>query len=236
VVLRNRQVFRSTEHNIYIDGKCYEQGNYDNGDYMPEDAQNIYAFEIFTPHLVHLADGRTYLFIENLSDSDFRTNTVYELTDGTVKLVENLYSSHHTEWNETDDCILKQALTNPYNFMMDSRTWVIGTYDGYQTFYISDDGYSYSYDPFYTFDPYNSFTVLKDFEARLIDENDVVGDMIVVKSGEQLTYYRTDASLFADFILEDGQIVRAELEWDSGRCLIDGTYVEELFDGVVFAG
>ena len=69
-----------------------------------------------------------------------------------------------------------------------------------------------------------------------MDEYGTVGDVIVVKAGDELTYYRTDASLFADFILSDGRILRAELEWDEGTCSIDGTSVDELFDGVVFAG
>ena len=58
----------------------------------------------------------------------------------------------------------------------------------------------------------------------------------MVKAGEQLTYYRTDASLYADLLLKDGRIVRVELEWDEGWCLINGVYVEEVLDGIVYAG
>ncbi len=224
------------EHNIFIDGKGYMQGDYDFGDHMPDDVQEIYAYEIFTPHLVHMEDGRNYLFIENLTDSDFRTNTVYELTDGTVKGVETLHSSLHTEVSEESEYLLRQALTDPNHFMMDTRTWVLGTIDGYQSFYISEDGYSYSNEEYYTFDPYRTFTAIRDFEANLVDEYGIVGDTIVVKAGEELTYYRTDASLFADLILNDGRIVRVELEWDEGWCLINGVYVEEVLDGIVYAG
>ena len=224
------------EHNIYIDGECYEQSSYDNDDYMPDDAVQITAYEIFTPRLIHLADGRNYLFIENLEDSDFRTNTVYELTDGTVKMVQTLYSSLYTEWSDSEECILRQALTDPYNFRMDTRTWVIGTHDGYQTYYIGEEGYSYTNEDYYTFAPNIIFTTLMDFELKLVDEYGNAGDAIAVKAGEELTYYRTDASLFADFILNDGRIARAELQWDEGTCYIDGIYVEDLFEGVVFAG
>ncbi|MBQ5699596.1 MAG: hypothetical protein IIV75_07940, partial [Lachnospiraceae bacterium] len=128
------------------------------------------------------------------------------------------------------------ALTNPYHFEMETRTWVVGTGNGYMTNYIGVDGHSYSYEDYYTFDPVHQFTALRDVELKLVDEYGTVGDVIVVKAGDELTYYRTDASLFADFILSDGSIVRAELEWDEGTCSIDGTSVDELFDGVVFAG
>ena len=224
------------KHNIYLDGEWYDQSAYGNDDIMPDDANVISAYEIFNPHLIHLADGRNYLFIENLEDSDFRTNTVYELTDGTVKMVETLYSSLHTEWSDSEEYWLTHALTNPYHFEMETRTWVVGTGNGYMTNYIGDDGHSYSYENYYTFDPAYHYTALRDVELKLVDEYGVVGDVIVVKAGDELTYYRTDASLFADFILSDGRIVRAELEWDEGTCSIDGTSVDELFDGVVFAG
>ena len=224
------------KHVIYIDGECYEQSSFNNEDHMPDDGQEFYAYEIFTPHLVHTANGRNYLFIENLTDSDFRTNTVYELTDGTVKGVEMLHSSMHTEMSKESEYLLRQALTDPNHFIMDTRTWVLGTADGYQSYYISEDGYSYSNEEYYTFEPYFTYTARKDFEANLVDENGVVGDAIVVKAGEQLTYYRTDASLYADLLLKDGRIVRVELEWDNGWCLINGIYVEEILDGIVYAG
>lgn len=224
------------EHNIFIDGKWYVQSAFEGSDLMPEETTYISAYENFSPHLVHLADGRNYLFIENLEDSDFRTNTVYELTDGTVKFVETIYSSLHTEVMEESWYWLTQALTNPYSFKLDTRTWVVGTSNGTMTYYIGDDGHSYSYEDYYTFDPVHVFTALSDFEMNIVDEYGNVGDTITVKAGDEVIYHRTDASSFADFILSDGRIGRVQLQWDGGICMIDGVSVEELFDGVVFAG
>jgi len=224
------------EHNIYINSKCYVQSAFENEDQMPDDTNEILSYANDTPHFIHMEDGRNYLIIENLLDSDFRTNTMYDLTDGTVKLVETIYSSIHTEQWGSDGYILKQAITDPYQIKLDTRTWVIGTADGTTTSYIDEEGYVYSYDTYYTFDPVFSYTALKDFKANLVDEYGNVGDEIVVKTGEKVLYYRTDASLFADFILSDGQIVRVDLQWNGGSLSIDGTYVEDLLDGVVFAG
>lgn len=224
------------EHNIYINGKCYAQSDFENYDLMPEEPAYISAYEVFNPHLVHLADGRNYLFIENMEDSDMKTNTVYELTGGSVKMIETIYSSLYTEVNEESWGLLDQAITNPYNFKLESRTWVVGTHDGFMTYYIGDDGHSYSYEDYYTFEHQPVLTAKKDFKLNLIDEYETVGESIVVEAGTEVRYHRTDASLYADFILPDGQIGRAELEWDGGSCSIDGTYVEDLFDGVVFAG
>ena len=71
---------------------------------------------------------------------------------------------------------------------------------------------------------------------NLLDENGNVSGGTKVKAGETVSYYRTDASEFVDFILPDGRTGRADLEWDAGFCSIDGTGVEELFEGVIYAG
>ena len=220
------------EHIIYINGTCYAQSAYGDDDLM----SGISAYDVFNPHLLHLEDGRNYLFIENLEDSDMRTNTVYELTDGTVKLVETIYSSLHTEPFGEEWYHLVQVLTDPYHFKLDTRTWVVGTNDGCRTYYIGEDGYSYPYEDYYTFDNTFDFTVLKDFEVDIVDESGIVEKTAAVKKGEKVRYYRTDTSSYADFILPDGRIGRAELEWPEGMCSIEGVRVEELFDGVVFAG
>ena len=39
-------------HNIYIDGKCYEQTDFENSDVMPEDTYYISSYEMFNPHQI----------------------------------------------------------------------------------------------------------------------------------------------------------------------------------------
>lgn len=213
-------------HNVHVDQECFVE--------FDEDA--IYAYDICSPHMVHMEDGRNYLLIENQTDNDYRTNTIYELTSGTPVKVDHILAGMHTDWLEEDEVILKEVLTDPYSFRMDSRTWCVGTYDGYMTYYLDVDGFPVSYENYYTFESMPEFTAQKEFELKTVSEYGEVGETIVVKAGETVKYYRTDSSQFADFILPDGRIGRADLEWFEGSCSIGGSRVEELLSGIVFAG
>ncbi len=213
-------------HNVHVDLECY----------VEFDEDEIYAYRIDTPHLIHMADGRNYLIIENLTDNDYRTNTIYELTSGTPVKVGYIPSGIHTTLEEEKGLFYKDVLTNPYSFKMDSRTWCVGTYDGYQTYYLGEDGFPLSYEDYYTFENMPEFTVLKDFNLQIINEYGEVGEVVTVKKGEIVKYYHTDSAAFADFVLSDGRIGRGYLELSEGGCSIDGNMVEELFDEIIFAG
>ena len=213
-------------HNVHVDQESYSE--------LDED--EIYAYNICEPHLIHMADGKNYLMIENLTDNDYRTTTLYELTSGTPVKLGHVLSGMHVTADHEADRYYKEVLSDPYDFRMDTRTWCLGTYDGYQTYYIDMDGQPVSYEDYYTFDNMPEFTVKKDFDLKIVDEYGEIGETFTVKAGEQVTYYHTDSSQFADFILSDGRIGRAELEWYEGSCSINGIAVENLFDGIVFAG
>ena len=104
------------------------------------------------------------------------------------------------------------------------------------TYYLDSDGFPLSYEDYYTFEIMPEFKVQKNFKLNLVNEYGEIGEAVTVKAGETVKYYRTDSSMFADFILPDGRIGRADLEWFEGLCSIDGNTAEELFDGIVFAG
>lgn len=213
-------------HNVHVDQEYYVEA----------DESVIYAYRMYTPHLLHMADGRTYLLIENQADNDYRINTLYELTTGTPVRMYDILSGMHTIYDEAEELLYKDVLTNPYSFKMDSRTWCVGTYDGYQTYGLGEDGFLLNYEGYYTFDKMPEFTVLKDFPVQIVNEFGEVLETAVVKKGDLVKYYHTDSATFADFILSDGRIGRADLEWIDSGYSIDGNAVEELFDGIVFAG
>lgn len=212
-------------HNIFVD----------QAEYFETDDYDIYAYELMNLHFVHCSD-RNYLYIENLSDNDYRTITVYEVSTGKPEKLETLHASFHTESVDDSYHYLTEALLNPYYFRLDTRTWIIGTRSGYMTYYVSDEGVPYSYEDYYTFDTDWDLPVLHNFKVTILDETEQASGSYEVKAGEIVRYYRTDASVYADFILQDGRIGRVDLEWLEGSCSIDGIRVEELFEGVVFAG
>jgi len=212
-------------HTVHVDQEYYVEAD-----------ESAIAYHICSPHLLHMADGRTYLMIENLTDNDYRTNTVYELTTGTPVRMYDIPSGMHTMFDEENELLYREVLTNPYNFKMDSRTWCVGTYEGYQTYGLGEDGFPISYEGYYTFDNMPEFTVLKDLDLQIVNEYGELVGKVTVKKGECVKYYHTDSATFADFILSDGRMGRADLEWLESGYSIDGNAVEELFDGIIFAG
>ena len=91
-------------------------------------------------------------------------------------------------------------------------------------------------DDYYTFANMPEFEVMRDFRLHIVDAYGEIREEVMVRAGEKVKYYHTDSCLFADFILSDGRMGRADLEWFEGYCLIDGLMIEDLFSGVVFAG
>ena len=69
---------------------------------------------------------------------------------------------------------------------MDSRTWCVGTYDGYQTYGLGEDGFLLNYEGYYTFDKMPEFTVLKDFPVQIVNEFGEVLETTVVKKIDQV--------------------------------------------------
>lgn len=212
-------------HNVHVDLESYSE----------LDESEVFAYTMYAPHLIHMEDGKNYLMIENLTDNDYRNNTMYELTSGTPVKLGQILSGMHVMSDEKEG-YYKEVLSDPYDFRMDTRTWCVGTYDGYRTYYLDMDGQPVSYEDYYTFDYLPKFTVNRDFDLKSVNECGEVGETLTVKTGEKIQYYHTDSSQFADFILPDGKIGRVELEWSDGMCLIEGTQVTEIFEGIVFAG
>ena len=228
---------------IYVYGSPSVDGEYqihnvfvDDAFFIETDEEDIYAYSILGAQLIHTEDGKNYLYVENQTHNDYCTNTIYDLSSGTPEKAGAIFEGMHRTADMEEYAALMHVLTNPYDFKMDVRTWVIGTYDGYVRYSIGENGYPEPYNRYYTFEQMPEFTVLKEFEVNLLDENGNVNGSTKVKAGETVSYYRTDASEFVDFILPNGRTGRADLEWDAGFCSIDGTGVEELFEGVIYAG
>ena len=152
--------------------------------YIETDESAIYAYYIYTPHLLHMADGRNYLLIENLTDNDYRTNTLYELTSGTPVRLSDIPAGIYTTFDEKEELLYRDVLTNPYSFKMASRTWCVGTYDGYQTYGMGEDGNLINYEGYFTFETMPEFTVRKDFCLQIINEYGEVLEKVTVKKGE----------------------------------------------------
>ncbi len=184
----------------------------------------------YDPHVFYV-DGKVYLYMDLLSDNDWRFTTIFELSEDDIAYV-----------GETSDFMGNGPQNDPYDFEMKNRMNLLSTYDASKTYYISDSGIPYSDDKYYTRVPYSSFeiTALQDIPATILaNEEDEVGTPGTIPEGEKLQIYRTDDDTIVDLLGEDDTIYRVEVIMDYEADYwqaINGEDIFSLFDNLVFAG
>lgn len=187
-----------------------------------EDAQNN-AIEIDAELSVQNAyvmegnAGKYYLYLETSGYNDYRSLSIYDLSDPSKGLVEIPYQG---------GAFYGFVPMDSEHFYIADRVNVMGTYLGYRECYIGDDGLPVPYDEDYKL-AYN------DSEMTLLK------DMNGLKAGTKLVPYLTNGTDTMKFMLEDGSI--SEFKYDADYAdkwpkTIDGIDEEEIFDSVRYAG
>ena len=85
----------------------------------------------------------------------------------------------------------------------------------------------------------SEFTLKKDITMPVVvdEKGNAAGDT-EFKKGDKFTYYRNDGESIVDLKTSDGRIVRLELTNEDSFTpnLYNGENVEDIFDGVMYAG
>ena len=96
--------------------------------------------------------------------------------------------------------------------------------------------------PYYEFDYTRNLTLKRDLTLQGVAYSDdgsagnETGE-VTVKSGETLSFWRTDGESYMDLKRADGSAVRCRLDESHGwPYTIGGVDIEEAFDGIMFAG
>ncbi|MBQ9885546.1 MAG: DUF3298 domain-containing protein [Lachnospiraceae bacterium] len=195
----------------------------------------VYSYKI-DPILVHSENGN-YLYVENAFDDDIHQITVYDMNAAYPTRVDAISCSMHDITEEDSDENTVQVLTNPKDFILDSKTDLLSTKTGYKYYNVGNNGMPVSDALWYRFDDYLLFEVLKPLEVTIVSDKtgDEIGDA-QISDGFKVQYYRTDDKSFADFLLPDGRIGRVPVEVKDWEKYIYGEKAEEYFDGMSFAG
>ncbi len=143
--------------------------------------------------------------------------------------------------------IAYMTFTDLHDLVLASKLDGLGTVFGVKRYGVGDDGLLVTDDVDYRIsgnwqDEFVentnvrswTFTLKQDLEMTVLEENAVSHDVITLSIGTPITYIRTDDSTYADFRLEDGTEVRAEVDVDNHT--INGIDIFEALDGVMFAG
>ncbi len=184
-------------------------------------------------------DGAYYLYVQTTVENDYTHTYFYRLGDNVEYLGEMAGSMRYYFHKAEDMYFTEQVLTNPDCFDMCTRTQMASTVTGYRTYSVGEDGMPKTNDPFYLFEEETmlTFTALRDFSAEIYDEeNHTAKGTVKISAGETMQYYATDGQTYIWLLLEDGTLCRKKVQLEDYRLQIDGYYVEEMFEGVMYAG
>ena len=205
--------------------------------------EEMHSF-VVNPLFVHTNEGKNYIYHMNEWENDDAMIYVYNINGNVIEYVNQIdlgYVSNYYDIDSEsydDDYFTETKITNPEGFSLDTGTDVLSTLTGSEPYKVGKNGMPESTgDGFFEFVVGHELTLKRDLEVEIInaDTGNVMGKD-TVKSGETVIYFRTDDKTRADLKLPDGRIGRVTLMNDEWPYMIDGVEIEDIFDGILWAG
>lgn len=213
------------EISIYVNGIGYDEENW------------FYGAEATFIH----NNGKNYIYVEVLRENDYRETVCYDLSYS-VKKVGEIDGGLKRIFHEGEDNVITQdVLTNPESFYLGKTTQALSTAKGYKKYAVNEKGLPQSGDSWFVFEEEYApeFTLLQKFDVDVYDkEGDRITSARTLKAGEKVVYISTDDEQYALLKCQDGTVCRVEYGFnDEEFCyMVNGIKLEELFDGIMFAG
>ena len=113
---------------------------------------------------------------------------------------------------------------------------MLGTGYGYAEYHVGADGLPVNDNGWHIIEYQVEFTMLRNVTVSLVSEAGKNIGKTTLKTGNKVTYYRTDGESWADLKLPDGSIGRVKPVYQDGYRTIDGVDIEKIFDGIMFGG
>ncbi|MCR5119376.1 MAG: RsiV family protein [Lachnospiraceae bacterium] len=173
-------------------------------------------------------NGRNYAYREMHLDNDYTEVAVFDLNG--AKPEETSYAS----------ASFMEGSFNPDFLQMVSRADIFSTYSVINDYKIDDDGKLTELNDYYLIRKWDEdwdITLKQDMEGEgrsSFDSNDTY--TIFLHKGNHLSFYATDCESYVDFVTNEGDYVRLYLDQGGYPQSINGIDIEELFDGIMFAG
>ena len=174
--------------------------------------------------------GVNYLLVDLTHEDDYETLNIYLIDEDNHRIERK---------SEFFGGFYGYIPADPLSFCIFEVGDVMSTYLVYKDYYIARDGEAVSTDDDYLISFWGrdgSLTLKKDITAQVRDDYDSASYEETLKKGEKLYFYSTDKKQWVDFKLDDGRFVHLSLDKTEWPQTIDGEDIEDIFDGVMFAG
>ena len=229
---------RAGGREIIVNGNLNEYQSYDgitiilDGEETVFD-EDIYAFSITPTYLK--ADGEEYLYLEYSEENDYEAFDLYRLGEKPERIgMQDLGKGYLyvEEKSLTGDA----AMSDPERMLLSARIWLLGTTSGQRLYRVGADGKPEPVEPYFHINDGRALTTKQELTLEEVDEQGNVTGTVTVPAGTSMTRIRTDAESTVDLMTQDGRVLRVTLSGSQFPQTIDGKEVEDLFDGIMFAG
>lgn len=202
---------------------------------------DIYGFDLKL-RFVHIGQN-VYLYLEVTQENDYRSTYAFKLSEGGATKIGEYYgyltgivpsADYDSDWNSYWSVLL----TVPDDLYFGERMQILSTFDGIAKASINDNGELELPEEYYYSDFYSVLTAKQDVKASEINEEtkEVITDDSAIPSGTKLSIIGTDGKGIVDLKTESGTVYRIDIKADDWPQTVNGVDIEELFDGIMFAG
>lgn len=224
-----------------LDGEGYDTGELgayiEYGDMTKELTAGDGSIAGYEGECFLVTDGEDhYLLINAIQDNDWESVYSLDLDTGTLT----------SQDGEITAGLFGHVPLDPGRLVMGTRTQVLGTTSVASLYQIGSSGKITGICDWYAQEDLTgngySITLKEDLEAQVGTDIYAAPESLTlekqtIEAGTKLQYYRTDGICTADFLTADRKIVRIMIDsLDSYPQTVDGTSVDTLFDGIIFAG
>ena len=208
--------------NIIVDGETTHFGEDD-----------IYAYEFKAMYL--RSNGEEYLYLQSYAENDYAHLTIFHLGD-TVEIIGTSPLYEASIYDQNLGFGASTALTDPEDMLLSVSINLLGTMSGTSVFRVGEDGMPEAVEPYFLITADRVLTTKTELDAKEVDEEGNVSGDVQIPAGTKLTIFRTDNVSIVDLREDDGSLIRVEVTGGEFPHIIDGTDVEDLFDGIMYAG
>ena len=186
---------------------------------------NTYSHEAYfyelTSYLVK-ANGNTYVYVERLGDSDFRTVSVFKITESSVEYV-----------GDADGSLID--FNNSADFGLTKRFDMLSTFWGIAKCYVGDDGMPVEKVNSYEIMGEGTIISTVEITAELVDENgNLLGESKTFPAGTEFAFRATDGMTYVDMQTGEGPWCRLYTtnQWPA---TVNGMDAENCFEMLYYA-
>ena len=191
-----------------------------------------FTIQTFEPSAyIMQVDGKTMFVMEAAMMDDYSELHLYDLTDPGAPTELPVIARYFGKGQPTD----------PKRVYLSHGVDILSTYTAGRYFSFKADGTAEplsDWDDIILFNPdaYN-ITLKQDTELPAVDEKTLeAGAPVSLAAGTHLTFIRTDSENTVDMKTDDGTVVRITQEGEEWPRTVNGIPIDELFDGMMFAG